>query len=92
MAARVCAVGGHEDDEQLGVGGADAAQGFKSIHAAHAHVHEHEVGLEFGDDFQSLFTAGRGGNSILKRIALRWNEYLTPSFIINQQELAHLRA
>ena len=44
------AVGGHQDDQQLGVGGAEAAQGFESVQTAHADVHEHEVRLEFGDD------------------------------------------
>ena len=85
------AVGGHQDDEELGVGGADTAQGFKSIHASHTHVHEHEVGLELGNDLQSLLTAGCGGEFDLRRIKNPLERIPHVFFVINQQELAHLR-
>ncbi len=85
------AVGGHQDDEQLGVGGADAAQGFEAVHAAHAHVHQHEVGLEFGNDLQSLLAAGRGGEFDFRRIKNPLERIPHVFFVINQQELAHLR-
>ena len=62
------AVGGHQDDEQLGIGRADSAERFQAVHAAHAHVHEDEVGLEFGNDLQTLLAAGGGGELDVRRI------------------------
>jgi hypothetical protein len=38
------AKGGHEDDQLPGVHPAHVLQGLDAAHAAHAHVHEHEVG------------------------------------------------
>ena len=84
------AVGGHQNDEELGVGGADAAERFESVHAAHAHVHEHEVGLEFGNDPQP-FLAGRGGGQFdFRRIKNPLERIPHVLFVINQQQLAHL--
>jgi hypothetical protein len=85
------AVGGHQDDELLGIGGADAAERFQTVHAAHAHVHQHEVGLEFGNDLQSFLAAGRGGELDFRRIKNPLERIPHVFFIINQQELAHLR-
>ena len=45
------AVSRHQNDEQLGIGDADFTEGFHAGHAGHAHVHQHEVGLELGNDF-----------------------------------------
>ena len=87
---RLCrAVGGHQNDEEPGVGGADAAECFEPVHAAHAHVHEHEVGLEFGDDLQP-FLAGRcRGQFDFRRIKNPLERIPHVLFVINQQELAH---
>ena len=83
------AVGGHQDHEQLGVVRADAAQGFKPVHAAHAHVHEHEVGFEFRDDFQPFLAGRRGGQLDFRRIENPLERIPHILFIINQQQLAH---
>jgi hypothetical protein len=40
---------------------AQAAQGFQAADAAHAHVHDDQIGLEAGDEFQAFLAAvGRG--------------------------------
>ena len=55
------AVRGHQDHEQFGIKLADVAQGFEAGHAAHADVHDDQVGFEFGDQLQSFLAArGRG--------------------------------
>ena len=73
----------------LGLVGADAAQGFQAVHAAHAHVHEHQVGLEFGNDFQSLLAADGGGQFDFRRIKNPLERIPHVLFVINQQQLAH---
>ena len=62
------AVGGHQNDEQFRIARADFAERFESVHAAHAHVHEHEVGLEFWNEFQTFLAARRGGQFDFRRI------------------------
>jgi hypothetical protein len=79
------AVGGHQNDEQLGVGGADAAEGFQTVHAAHAHVHQHEVGFEFGNDLQSFLAGGGGGQFDFRRIKNPLERIPHVLFVINQQ-------
>ena len=51
------AVGGHQDDEEFGVARTDAAKRLQSVQASHAHVHQHKVGLEFGNNFQPFLAA-----------------------------------
>lgn len=53
------AVGGHQNDEQLGVGFPDPPQRLQAAHATHAHVHQHKVRLYLGEKPQSFLTAGR---------------------------------
>ena len=86
------AVGGHQDDEQLGIGGADAAEGFQAVHAAHAHVHQHEVGLEFGNDLQPFLAARSGGQFDFRRIKNPLERIPHVLFVINQQQFAHFAA
>src|ERR1035437_6764232 len=83
------AVGGHQNDEELRIGGADPAERFESVHTAHAHIHEHEVGLEFGNDLQP-FLAGRcRGQFDFRRIKDSLERIPHILFVINQQQLAH---
>jgi len=57
------AVGGHQNDEELGIHLADAAQRLEAVDAPHADVHEDEVVLELGNNFEA-FLAGRGGGEL----------------------------
>ncbi len=61
------AVGGHHDDRHLAVEFAKAAEGFEAVHAAHAHVHDDQVGLHPGEQLQALFAAASGGKFDLRR-------------------------
>ena len=61
------AVAGHEDDEQLGIHLADAAQRFQPRKARHAHVHNDQIGLNFGNKPQALLAAGSGGQLDFRR-------------------------
>jgi hypothetical protein len=76
-------VGGHQNDEELGIGGADPAERFESVHAAHAHIHEHEVGLEFWNDLQPFLTARRGGQFDFRRIKSSLERIPHILFVIN---------
>ena len=71
---------------------ADAAQGFEAVHAAHAHVHQHEVGLELGNDLQPFLAARGGGQLDFRRIKNPLERIPHVLFVINQQQLAHVEA
>ena len=77
------AVGGHQDDQQLGIGVVNAPQGFQPREAAHAHVHDHEVGFETGDDPQALLAARRGGQLDVGRIEDALKRILHVRFVVN---------
>ena len=77
------AVGGHQDDQQLRVDLADAPQRFQARDAAHADVHDDQVGLELGDDPQALLAAGRGGQLDLRRIKDPLERVLHVRFVVN---------
>ena len=55
------AVGSHHDDRQFFVGLANAPQGFQTVHSAHPHVHNDQVWLHLGNQFQPFFPAGGSG-------------------------------
>jgi hypothetical protein len=60
--------------------------------AAHPHVHQDQVGLEFGDEPQSLLAAGSGSQLDLRRIKNPLERVLDIGFVIDQQQFAHVRA
>ncbi len=47
------AVGGEENDDEIGVGGAGATEELEAVGAGHAQVGEHEVGRGVGDEAES---------------------------------------
>jgi len=55
------AVGSHHDNRQFCVGLADTPQGFKAVHSSHPHVHDDQVWLHLGNQFQPFFPAGGRG-------------------------------
>ena len=73
----------------LGSSLADAPQGFQARDAAHAHVHDDQVGLELGDDPQALLAAGRGGQLDVRRIKDPLERVLHVRFVVNQQQFVH---
>ena len=77
------AVGGHEDDQQLGVDLADAAKGFEAGNAAHANVHQDKVGLELGNKAKALFSARSGGQLDFRRIKDPLERVLHVRLIVN---------
>ena len=83
------AVSRHQNDEQFGVRVPNPAKGFQSAHAGHADIHENQVGLEFGNDLQALFSAGGGGELDFGRIKNPLDRITHVFFIINQQQPAH---
>ena len=48
------AVGGHEDDQQLGVDLPNPPERLQPVDAAHAHIHDHQIGLQPRDDAGGL--------------------------------------
>ena len=85
------AVSRHQNDELLGVLLPDAAQGFEAVDAAHADVHEDEVGLELRNQLQSLLAAAGGGEFDLGRIKNAAERIQHVRLVIYQQQFAHWR-
>ena len=71
------AVGGHHDDHLLGVDLAKAAERFQAAHAAHADVHDDQVGLERGISFKPSSPLSAVVNSMSGWSKMRRNEYCT---------------
>ncbi len=85
------AKGGHKDDGQLGIELADALESLDAVEAAHADVHDDEIGIDARDRLDGLL-AGTGGMEVnigakyaLKRVA-------HVGFVIHQEHFVHLQA
>ena len=83
------AVGGHDDDRQLGLDLVDGAEGLQAAHPRQAHVHDHQVGdLGLHRGYGRL-AAGRG----LHGVAFPGQDFLKAlphlRFVVNDQDFAH---
>ena len=81
------AVSGHHDDRQLGIDLADAAECFQAGDPAHANVHDHQVGLDLRNEFESLLATGRRGQFDFGRIENAPERILHIRLVIYQEEL-----
>ena len=77
------AVGRHHDDHLLGVHLAQPAKSVQAAHAAHPHVHDHQVGFEPGDQLQSLLAAVRRCQFDFRLVKYPAERVLHVHFIVN---------
>ena len=78
------AVGRHHDDEQFGVGLAEAAEGFEPVDPAHADVHDDQVGFGPGNQTQPLLAAVCGGQLNFRGVENPAERVLHIRLVINQ--------
>ena len=83
------AIGGHEDDRELGVRLPDAAQRLQPVDPRHPHVRDHQVRPDLGHQAQSLLAAGGGVKLQSGRVKDAAEGVLNVRLVVDEQQLVH---